>query len=198
MIKYKLTRHNLQTREGFQWQLGVKATTDGNGELCSAGWLHYYDHPSLAVLLNPIHADIDNPRLWEVEAGGQHKKDNGLKGGCTEMTLLREIPLPWITVVQRIAFGILCALEVYKEDSFFCWAQNWLSGKDRSGKAARVMYETNISITPPAVAYAKHAVMFPAYSAANAASAAYSAVYGAHRGKPLDLICLAEKAMLVV
>ena len=41
-----------------------------------AGWLHCYSDPLLAVLLNPIHGNYDNPRLFEAEIEGsaQEKK----------------------------------------------------------------------------------------------------------------------------
>lgn len=107
MIKYKLTTRDLKTFNGFQWEIGKKVTTNGMGGLCSSGFLHYYHHPLLAVLLNPLHADITDPRLFEAEAEGIHLDDNGLKGGCTEMTLVREIDLPEITTTQKVAFGIL-------------------------------------------------------------------------------------------
>jgi len=63
MKRYKLTDQNLQTHGGYQWVVGEwhKATGDGKA-LCTDGWLHCYDSPELAVLLNPIHAGIENPR----------------------------------------------------------------------------------------------------------------------------------------
>ena len=140
MKKYKLTDQNMRTYQGFQWKLGVKRTTSGYGELCGPGYLHYYHHPLLAVLLNDIHAAIDNPRLFEIEAEGSHLNDNNLKGGCTEMTLIKEIELPTVTNEQRIAFGILCAKEVFRyhnhTSKWNTWADKWLSGEDRSKDSA--------------------------------------------------------------
>ena len=136
MKKYKLTNQELRTYGGCQWEVGKQKTTSGEGELCESGWLHYYHSPELAVLLNPIHAAIEEPRLWEVSADGEHKDDCGLKGGCTEMTLLREIALPSVTTEQRVEFGIRCALEVYQDKAWRTWAEEWLSGEDRSEGAA--------------------------------------------------------------
>jgi len=45
--------------------------------------------------------------------------------------------LPEIPNRQKVKFGILCALEVYREKKFVQWAENWLSGKDRSLSAAQ-------------------------------------------------------------
>lgn len=61
---------------------------------------------------------------------------DGTKGGCHEMTLIRELPVSEITLNNRIAFGIYCALSVYKDDTFEKWAHNWLSGRDRSRTSA--------------------------------------------------------------
>ena len=128
---YKLTDQNMQTYNGFQWTLNKTETADGEGDLCGPGFLHAYTDPLLAVLLNPIHANIDRPRLFRAE-GTIKKTDRGLKIGCMEMTLTEELPLPVITTTQRIAFGILCAKEAYKDAGWACWADNWLSGKDRA------------------------------------------------------------------
>jgi hypothetical protein len=136
MKKYKLTNQELQTYKDCQWEIGVSKTTSGEGNLCSSGWLHYYDNPLLAILLNPIHADIKNPRLFECKAEGKHLSDRGLKGGCTKMTLIKEITVPEISKEQKIAFGILCSLEVYKETKYKKWAENWLNNTDRSADAA--------------------------------------------------------------
>ena len=135
-IRCKLTDQNLKTYNGFQWELGKKRVASGKGELCSSGWLHCYTHPLLAILLNPVHANIKNPRLFEIEVGGKMKTDNGLKEGWTGMALVKEIEIPEISLTQKIAFGILCSLEVYKEESYVIWAKNWLNNVDRTDLAA--------------------------------------------------------------
>jgi len=189
MKKYKLTSQELTTYSGFQWEIGKKFTTNGEGELCGPGYLHYYHHPLLAVLMNPIHADINNPRIFEVEAEGVHKDDNGLKGGCTEMTLIKEIPLPVLTTTQRVAFSILTSLDVYKDRGYKEWAENWLSGKDRSESAAR----------SAAWSAAWSAARSAAWSAARSAarSAAWSAAWSAWSSEQIlnKLIECAEKCL---
>ena len=172
MKKYKLTDQNLQTHNGFQWELGVERTTDGRGTLCSEGFLHYYHHPLLAILLNPVHANIENPRLFEIKALGKHLNDSGLKGGCTKMTLVKEIELPTISLIQKIAFGILCSLKVYSESSYVIWANNWLNNIGRSQNYANA-----------------------AANAANAAYAAYADDAARAAAKKFDLIKLAKKAL---
>ena len=92
----------------------------------------------VAALLrqSAIGAVFTSPRLFEISVGGKKKTDHGLKFGFTEMTLIKEISLPVISPEQKIAFGILCAKEVYKEEKWILWADNWLSGKDRAAEAA--------------------------------------------------------------
>lgn len=179
MIKYKLTSQKLTTFNGFQWEIGKKVITSGKGELCGPGFLHYYHDPLLAVLLNTLHARIENPRLFTVLAEGVHKDDLGLKGGCTEMTLLEEIALPTITTIQRIAFGILTARAVYKEPIWNAWAESWLSGRERSVEAARRAARAAWEATGTA-------------RAARAAEVAAEAA--AEDAAKIDLITIAEEA----
>jgi hypothetical protein len=174
MKKYKLTYQNLQTYNGFQWEVGIPAPElDGEGELCTGSWYHYYHDPLLAVLMNSAHADIENPRGWEVDAKGEHKDDNGLKGGCTKMKLVREISLPKVSKTQRIAFAILCAKEVYEDREWNKWADGWLSGEDRSTFSVNSAYTVAYAVANANTANAANAAIAYAYlAAANAANAA--------------------------
>ena len=90
-------------------------TASGRGQLCTAGWIHLYDDPLIAVLLDPVHGDYlaePNAHMWEVEWSGETLDDYGLKRGATKVTTLQRIELPSVTGEQRIRFGILCAWEV--------------------------------------------------------------------------------------
>jgi len=166
MIKYKLTTQNLTTHKDFQWEVGIPKTIENpSEELCSEGVFHYYASPEQAALFNPIHANIKNPRLFEVEIDREVAFD-GLKGGCHQMTLIKEIPLPQFTLEQRIKFAIKCALLVYKEESFVQWAVSWLSGKDRTAYVAYVAARAAADAAAFAAAYAA------AYAAADAAARA--------------------------
>ena len=167
MIKYKLTTQNLTTHKDFQWEVGIPKTIENpSEELCSEGVFHYYASPEQAALFNPIHANIKNPRLFEVEIDREVAFD-GLKGGCHQMTLIKEIPLPQFTLEQRIKFAIKCALLVYKEESFVQWAVSWLSGKDRT---AYVAYVAARAAYAAADAAARAAADAAADAAARAAS----------------------------
>ena len=200
MIVYKLTDQNLQTHGGYQWEPGVARETDGEGNLCGPGWLHYYHDPLLAVLLNPIHAGIEGPILWEAEAEGLHRDDNGLKGGCTRLTLIRQIDLPQITTEHRIRFAILCAKTVCNDPAWNRWADRWLDGSDRSAAAARA---AEAAERVAAAAWAAEAADRAAEAAARAArAAAWAAAWAARAAEAavekethLDLIAIARAAL---
>ena len=145
MRLYKLTDPNGVTRARepgeTQWGENVTHTAIGDGnELCTFDVIHAYLTPELAILLNPIHADFSEPILWEAE-GEIVAREGDIKVGCKSLTTLRRLPLVEPTLVQRIAFGILCAKAVYSEPSFVAWADKWLSGEDRCQAAAQAAAE---------------------------------------------------------
>jgi len=137
---YKLTDASDCTHGDSQWGPGVTIETSGEGELCGPGFTHWYTHPLLAVLLNPIHGgfDLATAHLWKGK-GKIAKTDNGLKVGCTRGTTLRRVPLPSVTTEQRVRFAVLCARTVYRDPQFLAWAEGWLNCKNRTavGAAAR-------------------------------------------------------------
>ena len=154
MLVYKLTDQDGRTYNNTQWGENVTHETDGEGPLCTKGWLHFYSSPELAILMNPVHVDFTNPKMWLAKAEGIFKDDFGRKGGCTKLTTLYEIPVPVITETQKIAFGILCALEVFDDKEFQKWANNWLKNKDRTEEAAYVVAKATYAMyTAPYVAY---------------------------------------------
>jgi hypothetical protein len=213
--RYKLTDQKMQTRNSFQWELNKPAPAlSGKGGLCSAGWYHFYTSPLLAVLLNPIHANISEPRLFEAEVGGKCKTDRGLKEGYTKGTLVKEIPLPVVTLTQKVAFGILCALEVYKKPSFVKWAKDWLKNTDRTYAAAEAVraayigayattaafaanaaYTSFAEVAAKAAAYTSFAEAAAFAAAVRAAFAAKADAYGAYAKKILNLKAIARKAI---
>jgi hypothetical protein len=190
---YKLTDENMCTYNNTQWEIGVAKSTSGKGLLCGPGWLHCYSNKYLAILLNPIHARFERPRLFLAEATGNHSYENGLKEGSTTMKLIKEVDVPQITTTQRVAFGILCALEVEQTHKFNQWAKNWLNNIDRTYTAAAAAH---------ADAAATYAHADAAYAAAHAAAAAdaataadYAAAHAAAVYAKLNLKKIAEKAL---
>jgi hypothetical protein len=189
---YKLTDRNMQTYGGTQWRLGETRRASGEGDLCGPGWLHAYEHSLLAVLHNPAHANFpeDNILLFSGNTGaGIIEREGQLKLGTTELTLTEEMPLPVVTNEQRVAYGIYAALEVCPAPWFVTWAQDWLSGKDRSRAAAWA--------AKSAAWAAKSAAWAMADTGRSAAWAAWAAKWAADSEKSLDLVICAEKAMKI-
>jgi hypothetical protein len=195
MIKYKLTDQDLRTHGGYRWKVGVERVIEKPGtELCSDQVFHFYDGPELAVLLNPIHADIENPRLWEVEC--DQVAHDEIKGGAKRMRLVRELPVPQVTMEQTVRFAILCAKKACHDPQFVAWADGWLSGGDRSkeaaAEAARAAWAARAATSWAATraAWAAEA----AWVARAAAGAAAEAARAARANKKIDLIALAQEA----
>ena len=176
---YKFTDRNDKTYGGCRWGEGITHEADGNGDLCSEHWIHAYTDPLLAVVMNPIHGGYGKDKhLWKCKAEIGRDGD-GLKFGTTKLTTIKRVPIPRISKAAKIHFGIYCALEVYHEKSFVRWAEDWLSGKDRSYAAAH------------AAADAADAAYVAAYAAADAA---HAAAYAAHVAD-IDLITLLKRAI---
>ncbi len=110
---FKLTTRDGYTRKGYNnallWEVGKshEITWPGN-RLCTGDVIHAYTGVALALLLNPIHAGILNPRLFECR-GAVVATDNGLKVGVKKLTVVRELPVPKVTNRQHVIFAILCA-----------------------------------------------------------------------------------------
>jgi len=205
MTTYKLTRQDNTTFGGCLWGEGVTHETSGEGNLCGPGWLHAYQHPLVAVFMNPIHADLSCPKLWECLGEGEYRNDHGLKCGFTRLTTVRKLPLPWVTKEQRVAFAILCAKEACKDPEWTVWANNWLRGADRNSDtaraAARAAHETACEAAlvadwkaSRAARVASRAAWAATLTADWEADAAYTAVLAADLAE-IDLISLAQKAM---
>jgi len=192
-IRYKLTTQDLTTYNDTKWVLNEWKETSGKGELCTEGWLHCYTNPLLAILLNPIHARIDNPKLFKCEVDGKYLGDNGLKEGWTRMRIIEEMEIPQLSNINKIAFGILCALEVCKDEKFVLWANNWLENKDRSKESAAAA-AAYTAYYAAAAHYATAAAAYYAAAYANAA-AADAAYYTARNNKNINLIKLAKKCL---
>ena len=140
---YKLTDAQGRTRAGedneLTWAVGVEHKTSGTGtRLCSSDVIHAYEHPLIAVLMNPVYADF-NPatmRLFVTE-GEIVAHEGQIKCGVHALKVVEEIPVPTLTTEQRVKFAILCAKVVCKNAVWNVWADKWLSGEDRSEAAAR-------------------------------------------------------------
>jgi hypothetical protein len=202
---YKLTDSCGKTRNGTQWGPGVSHSGTGEGGLCGPGWIHAYEHPLIAVLMNPIHADFKNPRLWGAE-GEVALRDGQLKCGCKTLTTVLEIPLPSITTEMRVRFAILCAKEVCAYPAWNAWADRWLSDEDRTqaaadaadaaATAARAAAARAAAWASEAAAAAARAAWASAWASEAAAAAAWASSAAAARdvGHRIDFFAIAEKA----
>jgi hypothetical protein len=192
---YKLTNENMQTYNGFQWRVGDLVTTPGTGPLCSPGWIHCYTHPLLAVVLNPIHAGFKSPRLWTFnDRGAKRLHDHGLKVGVSRGKLVEEIPLPTVPIECRVRWAIQLALPVCEEADWCHWAEEWLSGRDRSSEAAWAAAREAAWTAAWTAAWAAR----EAKEAREAREAAWEAAWAAARAaetKPLPLAELLEQAI---
>lgn len=140
MELFKLTDQNNKTRVGYSnetvWGAGVTRTVTKEGtELCTDQVIHAYSNPYLALLFNPIHADIRNPKLW-VADGDVVVNNNNIKVGCKSLTTIKEISLPEITLEQRVEFVIRCVKAVFDDADWNEWADAWLDGTDRTQESA--------------------------------------------------------------
>ncbi|MFH0983621.1 MAG: hypothetical protein V2A79_19060 [Planctomycetota bacterium] len=210
----KLTRSDRTTHGGMLWGRGVRNETSGEGELCGPGWVHWYHDPLLAVLHVPIHVCFGpKARLWEAEAEGIIREEGYMKGGSTVLTTIREIPLPVVTLAQRVRYAILCGQVEIGDDCpvWSAWADDWLAGKNRSsaGVARAAWYAASgwaamAAATAARAADSADSAMVVAVARASdppavvarEARAAESAVAAAEmRGKSIDLLALARRAV---
>ena len=180
---YKLTNNVHKTQNNTSWGENVthKLPEKKKYTICSGDVFHAYPSPELAALMDVIHGGyLPDGILWECE--GEKVVADGTKIGCRVLTTLKQIRVPLYTPNQRIAFGILCAQHVCEYPDWNAWANEWLSGKDRSKKSAT--YAANCAALAAYTAdYAAHETYAAALAAARATYAAYTAYaadYAAH------------------
>lgn len=211
MKAYKLTAQDFTTNYGTLWGENLThkiAPEKRETVLCADAWLHFYCDPLIAVLMNPAHANIKKPILWESEAEGEILHEP-LKSGCKILTTIKQIPLPEISKLQKIAFGILCAKEIYENTMWQKWADNWLNNVDRTAKSAAIASKSAISATDNAAAdtaaksaatgatNAAYAASIDAAYAAGATSIDAATAYIAS-SVAADAACIATKHELII
>jgi hypothetical protein len=224
MKLYKLTNKNGCTQGNTQWGIGVthelKATE--KPRLCTKDVLHAYKNINLALLLNPNHANISNPKIWEAE--GEIVVEDYGKVGCFKLTTTKELSCPdWYIDDKkrrrvRVQFAVLCAegvLHIYENQypddnrprKAIEAAQNYLkkpsNAAAKAGNAAAYAAYAAGNAAANAAAYAAKAAYeagnaaayeaYAAYAAGNAA--AYAAAYAAN--VEIDFCALADQAVKV-
>jgi hypothetical protein len=136
MKVWKITDKQGQSKHETQWGEGVTHEADGDSDvLCNKHWLHCYTDPLQAAFFCRSHVLYPDVLLWEAEAEGKTLVQYD-KMGCAKLTTWHQVPMPEITPEQCVEIAIRCALAVCRESAFVTWAEDWLSGKDRSAAAA--------------------------------------------------------------
>jgi hypothetical protein len=186
MKLYKLTEQNGATQNNTFWGEGTTHSKHPTKtpQLCSPDVFHAYTDKNLAFLLNPIHANIDNPVLWECQ--GKVVVSDWGKVGCFVLTTKKTIQYPkWVNSKYeqdiRILFAILCAESVL---SIF---ENQYPDDKRPRKAieaSKAYLQNKNTGAARAAAYAARAATYAAADAdaaraADAADAAADAAYAA-------------------
>jgi hypothetical protein len=202
MKVYKLTDQCYNTYKKTQWGFNVTHTLelipdlmDMNKPLCSKYWIHAYNDPYIALFRNPADAAIANPIIWEAEADDRYIKMEELKLGTKKLTTITIVNVE-VSLVQRIAFAILCAKKVYGNKKWNIWADKWLMNVDRTHAAAYAV--ANAVATNAAANAAAYAVAYAVAYAADAANAAAANADAANVNTlhdKIDFIALAHKAI---
>lgn len=125
---YKLVDQQFTSCNGMKWFPNVWHMESGLDTLCNEGWLHVYTHPLLAAFLNPIHADVQEPKYFRAEAVGNFRIESGLKVGVTALRITEEILPPHIDQEHRIRLALMVSLEVCTNIQWCSWARNYLEG----------------------------------------------------------------------
>jgi hypothetical protein len=204
---YKLTSQDITTHKGFQWAVGEWVEASGEGELCGPGWLHCYFDPLVALMHNPMHANITNPRLWRCEAAGEMMDDCGLKCGYARMRLVEEMPVEAVTTHHRVRYAILCARAVLAPGAipaWDAWADAYMARDTSAALAAAACAAESaearsavdaVCAAESAACVAESAAKAAEWSAARAAAAAeWSAANAAARAAAAAAARAAEEA----
>lgn len=189
---YKLTNELDKTRNETQWGPGISHKATGPGtDLCSNAYIHAYESPELAIIMNPVHADFWNPHLWK--ARGVIKISDGTKCGCKSIMTIKRIPIPIVTDEQKIKFGILAALEVCEDPYFVKWTNDWLNGLNIDINNYLLGYiDNNYNNVPmESAAYA-----IRAFNSKSPVYAAYAAHYASVANPKINFVKLVKKALV--
>jgi len=219
MILYKLTNQDNTTHNGFKWEVGNTykiPQKERKMEMCNGGMFHAYRSIELGLLLNPIHAKISNPKLFEMK--GKIQVEDFGKVGTYSLSCIKEIKLPkWYvdeSVLRKvqIQFAILCAEKVlhyytkkYPNDDRPQKAIDAAKECLKTGYAAYAAYDAAAAAYAAYAAYddaaaaaaadAAHAAVFAAAAADAAHAAVFAADAAAYDVKKIDFNEIAKQAV---
>ena len=200
----KLTDKDGYTQNRTKWNVGDYKEIHAflkKPELCSDGVYHAYTDINLALLLNPIHCNFYNFKIFEVE-GDVVVKDCS-KVGCYNLKVLSELNIPdWYLDNNTRKDVIVCFAALCAESVLNIFEKKY-SNDDRPRNAielAKNYLKNKIIDTDHAAAnaatYAARAAAYAADAAAYAAYAAYAAADAANAaGVSINLTNLAQQAI---
>jgi hypothetical protein len=224
MKLYKLTDRDSYTRRGQRgetlWEIGKTYHLPhvADPKLCSMNVYHAYTSINLALLLNPGHANISNPLLYECK-GDICVKDWG-KCGCFDITPVRQLELPqWFVSDEKpdvlAMFAILVAESVlpifekeYPDDDKPLEMIREARDILKTRKCSTADYVANVDPYIPYAAPVVHAVYAATYMSytINSANAANTAAYTASSAARaaiaaninIDFGALADEAVKII
>lgn len=139
MKVYKVTNKDNCTGNGKTlWGENVTRKLAGKGEfdLLSSGIIRCYRDPYLAVFMSPIYDKYNPMKLWEAETT-IIIYDDGTISDVRELTTIKEIPLPELTIGQRVKIAAKCSSLVCRQGTkLFDWSLHWVTGTNRSSTYA--------------------------------------------------------------
>ena len=199
MKLFKLTDQEGYTRKGNSNQVKwsedhtVTCKPKKDPQLCTEDVVHGYKNANLALLLNPLHAGISNPLLWE--ADGEVVAEDWGKIGCFSLTTIGKVPMPewYIDEKKRrmvnVAFAILCA------ESVLQYFEKYAPTDDRPRKAIEAAKKYLQNPTADAAADAADAAADAADAADAAADAADAADAAARAARAAYAAARASKSL---
>jgi hypothetical protein len=132
---YLLTDANGRSLRGSQIHAGhfIQSRHEG-GDLISRNTWECMSTPQLAVMVNPLHAQSEHTRLFEI----RHREVALVPRRAGVNLYIRELSVPTVLPAQKLAFAIMAVRDLDYDHPFADWAQRWLSGADRSAIAVRL------------------------------------------------------------
>ncbi|MFA4845634.1 MAG: putative immunity protein [Patescibacteria group bacterium] len=180
MLCYKLTDRDGYTQRGKTgetlWSEGFVLTLPETEkpQLCTACVIHAYPNLNLGLLLNPLHAAIKNPLIWEGEC--ESCVSDWGKLGTFQLTILRQIPMPDWYVEADIRQRVMVRFAILSAEAVLSIFENRFPGDDRPRKAIEAAKEylnqKGAAAARAAAAAADAAYAYAAYAYAAAADAA--------------------------
>lgn len=93
--------------------------------------------PLVAALTHPDSVNGDTNKMFEVNRWKVSVDASNPKA----YTVVKEVAVPTVTIGQKVAFVVATVREIYHDADFQKWADDWLSGKDRTTAAAKACRE---------------------------------------------------------